>query len=88
MSRILRETVPVDDRWHTFKLRGPVVHVATRHEDAVEFWFVDDDRAEPAQRTFSVVGTGQLVPPGATFVRTAITPTGRFVWHLVERSEP
>lgn len=88
MTRILRETVPVDDRWHTFQLRGPIVHVATRHEDAVEFWYVSDDKAEPARRTFLVVGTEQPVPDGARYVRSAVTPSGQHVWHLVERTLP
>lgn len=83
--RILREAIPVDDLWHTIELQGPIVHVASREEGAVEIWWLDDPALPAEARSFRVVGTGQpLAPALAHHVGTAITPSGRFVWHLME----
>jgi hypothetical protein len=82
---ILRQTIPVDDQWHILSLRGPIVHVATRGEDYVEVWFIEDSETKAEDRAFRVIGTGQLLAPAlARHVGTAITPSGRFVWHLME----
>jgi hypothetical protein len=82
---IFRQSIPVDDQWHTLHLSGPIVHVATRGEDYVELWFIDDPAVEPEARAFRVVGTGQPMAPALAYhVGTAITPSGRFVWHLME----
>ncbi len=81
---ILRESVPVDDQWHTLHLTGPIVHVATRAEDHVELWF-DSRRGIPQQRNFRVFGTGQTVTPAACrHIGSAVTPTSQVVWHLLE----
>lgn len=87
MRRIFRETVPADDQPHAFVLRGPILHVATRQEDAVEFWHLHDDELRPTEHTFTVVGTGHPLAAEITrCVGSAITPSGRFVWHLMERN--
>lgn len=87
MSRqIFRQVVPVDDCWHTLELSGPIVHVATRLEDAVEFWFIDDPAQPVTAHAFRVVGTGEPFGPAvANYIGAAITPSGKYVWHLVER---
>lgn len=83
--QIFRQTIPVNDNWTTLELSGPIVHVGTRGEDYVEIWFLDDPAAETTTRAFRVVGTGEPMAPAlATHVGTAITPSGRFVWHLME----
>jgi len=74
----------VDDAWHVVMLRGPVLHVATRHRDEVEVWFLNDPELEPQSREFTVVGTGHAMPAGR-HVGTAIVPGGALVWHLLER---
>lgn len=85
---IFRYVIPVNSRWHTIRLSGPIVHVATRHDDYVEAWFIHDPDAEAEPRTLRVYGTGFAIDePGAIHVGTAITPSGRFVWHLMERTE-
>jgi hypothetical protein len=86
MSRqIYRQAIPVDDNWHTLELSGPIVHVATRGEDYIEIWFLDDPAVAAETRAFRVVGTGEPMAPAlAIHVGTAITPSGRFVWHLME----
>lgn len=82
---IFRQVIPVDDQWHTLSLTGPIVHVATRGEDYVEVWFIEDPDVEPEDRAFRVVGTGQpLAPALAHHIGTAITPSSRLVWHLME----
>lgn len=82
--RILRTVIPIDDAWHTTELRGPIVHVATRHETLVEFWWLNNPDNPAEQRSFRVVGTGHPIPfaPLARHVGSAITPSGLFVWHL------
>lgn len=82
---IFRTAIPVDDEWHVLSLTGPIVHVATRGEDYVEVWFIEEKGAEPEERAFRVVGTGQPMAPAlAHHVGTAITPSGCLVWHLME----
>jgi hypothetical protein len=83
MATVWRFEVPVDDRWHTLPLTGPVLHVAARHPVVVELWAVLVDQP-PTPRQFRVFGTGQqLTADAATYVGTAVTP--RLVWHLWER---
>lgn len=84
MNEVRRFQVPVDDEWHRFNVTGPILHVATRGEGYVEFWFLHQP-AVTWQRKFRVFGTGQSVAESVTYVGTAITPNdGRFVWHLFE----
>jgi hypothetical protein len=84
-KQVFRIVIPVDDQWHTLELSGPIIHVAARQEDTVEFWFVDDPAATPEMRAFRVAGTGEaLAAAMASHVGTAITPSGRYVWHLFE----
>lgn len=84
---IFRYSVPVDDRWHTFELTGPVLHVAARETVQVELWVMHDPDAKPELRAFRVFGTGQPLPPAAaTFVGTALI--GPFAWHLLEHERP
>lgn len=87
-QRIFRFQVPVDGEWYAFDLNGPVVHVAARTEDIVEFWTVYDD-VDPVttdrSQSFKVLATGQLIPTDAKYVGTAVTPSGRLVWHLVQQ---
>lgn len=85
---IFRYVIPVDGRWHTLHLTGPIVHVATRHEDCVEIWFMNNPYVGAKPRTLRVYGTGHAIDgPRATHVGSAVTPSGRFVWHLMERTE-
>lgn len=85
MRHIYREVIQVDDQWHERTLRGPILHVATRHEDAIEFWHLHDTDQPVTKHAFRVVGTGhQMAPALALYVGSAITPSGTFVWHLME----
>lgn len=82
---VYRTVIPVDDSWHEIELRGPILHVATRREDAIEIWHLHDDEQDATLHAFRVVGTGhQLAPALATYVGSAVTPSGTFVWHLWE----
>jgi hypothetical protein len=84
--RILRYEVPVDSDWHVLDLpRGPIVHVAARMPDIVEFWLLDQGDGLVLTRAFQIFGTGQPIPPAAAEHRgTAITAGGSLVWHLME----
>ncbi|WP_435111896.1 DUF7352 domain-containing protein [Nocardiopsis synnemataformans] len=83
---IFRYEVPVDDRWHTLRLSGEILHVAARRANAVELWAMStDDGRDGVDREFRVVGTGLLLPEGRhTYRGTAIVPGGLLVWHLLE----
>lgn len=86
---VLRTQIFADDQWHTIDFRGPIVHVATRSESYVEVWFIDDSEMKPAPRTVRVFGTGhQLAPEAGEHIGSAITPSGRLVWHLFEMRKP
>lgn len=83
---VFRQVIPVNGQWHTLFLRGPIIHVATRHEDCVEIWFIEDSDAGDEPRTLRVYGTGHAIDePSAVHVGSAVTPSCRFVWHLFER---
>jgi hypothetical protein len=84
VSAIYRYEVPADGEPHRHILGGPVVHVASRSVDAVEFWAVYDVDGVQQQRAFQVVGTGHEIPASATYVGTAVAPGGWLVWHLFE----
>lgn len=80
-----RYEVPADDRWHRYQLSGPVLHVAARTPNTVEFWAtVDSHAALTATRHFRVFGTGQPLPGDVVHVGTALAAGGRLVWHLME----
>lgn len=85
---IYRYDVPVDDRWHDFDLTGPIVHVATRHPDRVEFWAIHDPGAAIEVTKLKVFGTGHPMdcPDGGqvAHIGTALVPpSGGLVWHLM-----
>lgn len=82
-TQIFRFVVPIDDQWHELPATGPVLHVAARRFDAIEFWaLAPGPDGPPAGRRFRVVGTGQPIPSDATYHGTALA--GGLVWHLVE----
>lgn len=82
---IFRQVIPVDDQWHSFILTGPIVHVGTREESCVEIWFMNDPATEGEPRRFRVFGTGQPIEPvTARHLASVITPSSRFVWHVLE----
>jgi hypothetical protein len=87
VRRVFRTEIAVDDRWHTVPLRGPILHVATRGEDYVEIWHLEDSAVVQREGTFRVYGTGEvLVLNTGKHVGTAITPGRSLVWHLFERA--
>lgn len=88
---VFRFSVPCDGEWHRLAFAGPIVHVACRKIDAVEFWAIDDG-TDKQVREFMVAGTGEAVDGTLEHVGTALTaprgpalPHGAFVWHLFER---
>lgn len=86
MRRVLRWAIPADDEWHEVNANGGIVHVATRAEPYAEVWtIVHDDRPEE-KRMLRAYGTGQPVTAtDAAYVGTAVTPSGRLVWHVFAR---
>ena len=87
-ATIYRYEVPVDDRWHTLRLSGPIVHVAARQLDVVEVWALATGNPEHESQ-FRAFGTGHPLPAERIrHVGTALTASGRLVWHLFERNWP
>ncbi len=81
-NTIYRYEVPVDDEWHEIRC-SPVLYVACRSTNVVEFWAHAIDDA-PA-RKFRVYGTGHPVEPHTMYAGTALAPGGNLVWHLMAK---
>jgi hypothetical protein len=82
-ARVLKWTVPVDDRPHNIGT-GRIAHVACQHgPDAVQVWTVEGPEASPV-RPVQVFGTGHLVPAYWHHVGSAVTAGGQLVWHVFE----
>lgn len=72
-----------------------ILHCACQFSaESVEFWVeVDmewdqtDDPPKVGLRKFQIIGTGSTVPESAEYRGTALSPDGRFVWHLYEIGE-
>ena len=88
---IHRAELPIDNLPHGIDLTGVILHAAVRREGAVDVWYM----ARPAdmqhmRRSFQIVRTGQALP-GWLFrnhQKTAITPDGQLVWHVMENHCP
>lgn len=82
---VLRYTVPIDGKWHELTFAGNIVHVATRHEDVIEFWALANPGHPVLTHRFRVFGTGYRIPV-ASYLHwgTAFTDNGALVWHLIE----
>jgi len=88
---VYRYEVAVDDKWHEIPMYGrpsvnPVLHVAARKPDVVEFWaeYRDWEGFEET-RWFRVFGTGQPFPNWPMHHRgVALAADGQLVWHLYE----
>jgi hypothetical protein len=65
---------------------NPVAFGALGYSAGIEFWAEHDDALPEVARTFVIVGTGHLVPEGASYVGTAPRTRDGIVWHLFELS--
>ena len=83
---VAKWTVAVDDKPHQIG-GGTVVHIACQFPDVlnvVTVWTIEPRNAEaaPPKQTVQVFGTGQPLPLFAVPLGSAITASGRLVWHL------
>lgn len=79
-KRVLKWTVPVDDRSHEIG-GGPVVGVAAQGAwDEVVVWTEETDPAPT--RTVRVYGTGHEIPEASRHLGSVVA--GIFVWHVYE----
>lgn len=85
-ARIFRYEVPVDDQPHTIALSDNPLAVGCRDPRVVEFWAIAHDDAPTLDRTFQVVGTGQMLKDLRCHWGTAVAPGGALVWHLIEET--
>jgi len=91
MTAVYRYEVPVDDTWHSITMHGkmstnPILHVASRSPDTVEFWAEYRNWAGFEEtRWFRVYGTGHQLPDWPMqHSGTAFAADGQLVWHLYE----
>jgi hypothetical protein len=87
--RIIRHTIEVNDLVHLVPVPDqpdPYLHLAARREDAVDLWVLDGPNLPTREAHLLVVGTGQTITPNQRWVGTAVTPSMRLVWHLVEET--
>lgn len=80
--RILKWTIPVDDRDHPIGA-GPVVHVGCQGGNAYTVAVWTDETGDPALTSARVYGTGQPLPAHDEAIGSAIA--GPFVWHVLRR---
>lgn len=89
--RVLRYSIPVDDKAHKFSLHYPPFKVAFTHRiEVVEFWAVElDPEYAKTDFYFKVVGTGHEFPDGSEYIATTDRhkETG-LVWHLIRVMGP
>lgn len=76
----------------TFEIPGAVLFAACgslgvgdKAQTIVRFWF-EGSLEGPAgpKRTFQALRTGQVIPAGAVYIRSAMDPDGTTAWHLFE----
>lgn len=82
--RIYCHEVPVDDRWHPVEAVMDPLSVGCREVGTVEFWAWEPHGGPWPERFFRVFGTRQEIPDNVKYWGTAVAPSGRLVWHLVE----
>lgn len=89
MRAVHKITVPVNDKAVPFQLPPgtEILHVGCQSRDPrfVSAWYeVILPIFSTETRSFQVFGTGHEVPPGPSYVGTAIVPDRNLVWHLYE----
>lgn len=81
MKRVLKWTIPVDDKPHPIG-RGRVVHVACLYGPGqVEVW-TEEYGSGVERRMAQVYGTGHTFSDGGEVAGSVITDVG-IVWHVV-----
>ncbi len=82
--RILKWSIPVDDRDHPMGA-GTVVHVACQnHPGAVEVWTDEPDAEHVTTTSARVYGTGQPLPQHDEVLGSTVVLNG-LVWHVLRR---
>jgi hypothetical protein len=87
VAKILKWTVPIDDKYHEVG-GGPVVHVASQYGKISELQvWTQESRGTVPHRLVKVVGTGYEFHESGIALGSAIVSDGGLVWHLVEFKE-
>lgn len=81
MKRVLKWTVPVDDREHLIG-SGKVVLVECQHDSTVATVWTEEVGAEPRLRKARAFATGQPLENSWEHVGSCMTPNGVLVWHV------
>lgn len=70
--------------WNKHELSGDPLHVEGETDQLVSFWAHCDFDAPRTLRTFTLVGTGTVVPDDWTYWGTTSRTTMGLIWHLYE----
>ncbi|MEW2266936.1 hypothetical protein [Streptomyces sp. NPDC047868] len=85
---IHRSELAIDDRPHGIDLNSDILHAAVRRHGAVDVWYrARRDQERHMRRSFQIVGDGHPIPPWlGRHQRTALSPDGQLVWHILENN--
>ena len=78
--RVLKWSVPVDDKFHSIGSGKVVLTECQYGPDTVQVW--TEEKGEPVERSAKVIGTGQEAPDFTEHVGSAVTAGGTLVWHV------
>ena len=87
--RVLRYELAVGDNVVSLPEGARVLSCAVRpHAGHVDLWVMAPAEAATTDRLFQVVGTGWEFgdDAGLTYIGTAVTASGSYVWHVFERA--
>ena len=86
MKRVLKWSVPVDDKPHQIG-SGKVVMVACQYgPESAQVW--TEESGVGYDRQAQVYGTGHHIPGDWSHLGSAVAADGRLVWHLYAEPEP
>lgn len=62
-----------------------IIHCAFQDEPICLWALVDPSEQQKIERTFYIVGTGQVLPDNEVLKHIATLTRGGFVWHIFEK---
>lgn len=86
---VIRPTqIPIDGRPHGIDLNSDILHASVHTIGAVDIWYRARRVGERhMRRSFQIVASDQPIPPWlGRHQRTAESPDGQMVWHILENN--
>lgn len=81
---IWKYQIPLVDEFTLRMPKGACILTVQAQNNHGCLWAMLNPEAEPEERRFCVVGTGDPMPPGVQYVGTYQQEEGMFVWHVFE----